>query len=445
MRQKAHWQVQVIVGLVLSGSISVLGAPPDPEFTAAKQTFLKEMKKKSPSARADAVSQFSELALPETAEFLLKRGLNDPETSVREAVRTGLRRLARNSEVEQFLFDELKKSFRKGPSNESHAIELLRSLTVTDDESRQAELVKALDEFLDSSKANLLVPISVIDDCGIQGDHDAVRSVVLLAKAKRFEGHFGYRRCVVQSMSQIRQKEAVTFLIDLLPKTQGLIQYDVIQYLTRLTNKRFGDNEREWSQWWDQNQSDFQFPPAGTPLPSIEIDDQKPSYYGIPICAKRIVFVLDTSASMRGQPIDAAKQALLKAIESLPQEVAFDVIFFDAAPSTWQPRLVPATADAKQNARRTVIDRAMRLGTASSAALNAAFSLEPEAIYFLSDGEPTDGVPAEIVSFCTQFNRTRRVSIHTIGVVTQRNGGIGLKLFMEPLSERNYGTFRLVE
>ncbi|MEI8022175.1 MAG: hypothetical protein WCH39_28455, partial [Schlesneria sp.] len=152
-----------------------------------------------------------------------------------------------------------------------------------------------------------------------------------------------------------------------------------------------------------------------------------------------------TSMSMRGQPIVVAKQALLKTIESLPEAVKFDIIFFDGATATWQPRLVPANAEAKMEASRIIADRGLKLGTVSSAALNAAFELEPEAIYFVSDGEPTDGQPAQIVNFVSQFNRTRRVSIHTIGVVTIRNGGAGLTSFMQPLADQNYGKFRLVE
>jgi hypothetical protein len=118
---------------------------------------------------------------------------------------------------------------------------------------------------------------------------------------------------------------------------------------------------------------------------------------------------------------------------------------FDQTPSVWQPRLVPATLSAKQLAAQTVIARGMKVGTASHAALNAAFNLDPEVICFLSDGEPTDGQPVQIVDSMTERNRTRRISIHTIGVVTQRGGGAGLTFFMKPLAEHNYGTFRLVE
>ena len=73
------------------------------------------------------------------------------------------------------------------------------------------------------------------------------------------------------------------------------------------------------------------------------------------------------------------------------------MIFFDNRATVWQPRLVPATVEAKPLATRTISERGVKLGTASRGALNAAFELQPEAIYFLSDGEPTDETPDQIV------------------------------------------------
>ena len=446
MQTRVPWQFSLtLTWLTLIAVSAAVAAPPDPEFMAAKQTFVKEMKKKSAAARAAAVEELAELVQPESADLLLKRGVTDEDRSVRLAAQKGLRQLAGDQTVGEYLFNELKKSFRKPPANDTVAIEVLRALITTNDESRQEEIVTMLDDFLASPKAHPLVPMTVIDDSALEGDQIALKSVLLLAKAKVFENNFGYRRCIVQALSQIREPEAIGFLIDLLPKTQGLIQHDVITHLTRATSQKFRDNDRNWANWWRENQKDFKFPPAVTPLSDVSLDDQQPTYYGIPICAKRIVFVLDTSMSMRGQPIVLAKQALLKTIESLPEAVKFDIIFFDGATATWQPRLVPASAEAKHEASQIIADRGLKLGTVSNAALNAAFELDPEAIYFVSDGEPTDGQPAQIVNFVSQFNRVRRVSIHTVGVVTIRNGGVGLTSFMQPLADQNYGKFRLVE
>ena len=451
MQRTAHavvdFSVLILVFVVVFMLICVASAraaPPTPEFMAAKQAFTIQMRKKQPAMRVTAVTTVADVIQPETAELLLKRGITDDDASVQQAARIALKQLADDRSVRQYLLTEIKKSFRKQSPDEV-TIELFRALIVTDDEERQAEMMKVLDDYLSSSKGNPLAPMIVIDDLGVQDDAEAARVVKLLSTSKAFDANFGYRRCVVQAMSKIRQSEAVDFLIEILPKTQGLIQHDVIQYLTRLTKQKFRDNDREWNTWWKENQRAFEFPAAGVALPEIANDEQQLSYYGIPICAKRIVFALDTSASMRGLPFEAAKIALLKAVDSLPEAVAFDLVFFDANAQSWLPRLVPATKDAKREASRIIVERGLKLGTASNEALNAAFGLEPEAIYFLSDGEPTDGAPPAIVNAISRMNKTRRISIHTIGVVTQRNGGAGLTMFMQPLANRNYGTFRLVE
>lgn len=446
MRRRIGRHACFVVALSLVASVqTLLAAPPDPEFMAAKQVFVKEMRKKQASARADAVTALAAVVLPDTADLLLKKGLTDDDATVQQAARDGLRQLADDSKVRQYLTDELKKSFKKQVPNDN-TIELFRALIVTGDEGRQAEVMKNLDDYLSTAKGNLLVPISVIDDVAQQGDAEAFRLVKMLSKSKAFDSYFGYRRCVIQAMSQIREPDAIEFLIDLMPKTQGLLQHDIIQYLSRVTKQKFQDNDRNWNKWWKENQAAFEFPSReAMGRAEVTIDPQTPTYYGIPICAKRIVFVLDTSGSMRGAPIDAAKTALLKAVESLPEAVSFDIVMFDNQSTVWQPRLVPANREAKQMAYQVIIERGLKFGTASNDALNTAFALEPEAIYFLSDGEPTDAQPAQIVSSISRLNKTRRVSIHTIGVVTDRNGGGGLRLFMSPLALQNYGTFQLVE
>jgi hypothetical protein len=118
---------------------------------------------------------------------------------------------------------------------------------------------------------------------------------------------------------------------------------------------------------------------------------------------------------------------------------------FDALVSRWTPELVPATNDAKRKASYAVNERGLGNATSSSFALKSAFDLEPEIIFFLSDGAPTDGNPVEIVQGVTQLNRVRRVSIYAIAVETRSAGVAGLTKFMQPLAEQNYGTFQLVK
>ncbi|WP_010586838.1 VWA domain-containing protein [Schlesneria paludicola] len=441
----------VVVASLLVNVSYVSAAPVDVEFTSAKQTFVKEMKKPAANTRAAAVATFAKIPRPGTAELLLKRGLFDSELKVRLATRAGLRQLADDATVSGYLINELKKSIKKSIANEM-TLEMLRALVASDIPERQVELIKFIDEFLATPKGNLLVPITLIDEFADQSEddyteqreQDPARAVAILSRAKVFESHFGYRRTIVQAMSKIRKLEAVDFLIELLPKTEGLIQADIVSYLTAVTKQRLRADAAGWAEWWEKNRDTFEFPDGEIEPDDDDIASDQLTYYRIPICAKRIVFVLDSSGSMHGTPILAAKQALINAIDALPEVVHFGVVMFDRQADAWQPRLVSATADAKKNAARAIVARPLAPLTASGAALSVAFKLEPEAIYFLSDGEPTDDQPGSIVNACSELNRVRRISIHTIGVTTAGGHG-GLSMFMKPLSSRNYGKFVLID
>lgn len=441
----AHVCVLTVCCGLLSTSLTAIAAPPaNAEFTAARQTFLRDMKRIDPASRAAAASSLAKVKHSGAADLLLKRGVTDEDQQVREASRSALRQLSHDPEVSQYLCDELKKSLRK-PALTEPTIDLLRAVVATESTPRQSDVLTCLNDYLASPKGNLLLPITVIDEAAHQTDPATVRSLRLFARADVFAEKFGYRRSIVQALTQIPNAAAVDFLIEMLPQTEGLIQYDTVSYLTRLTKQSFRANQAEWQKWWQDNRSTFEFPKDGLLDEDLEVDERQLSYYRIPICAKRVVFVLDTSLSMRGLPIDAAKLALIKTVESLPEAVSFDIVMFDTTAVTWNPRLIKATPEAKRLASTAIQSRGLGPATVSSAALHAAFRLDPETIYFVSDGEPTDAPPAEIVAACTQLNRVRRVSIHTIGVVTSRHGGAGLQQFMQPLSDQNYGTFRLID
>jgi hypothetical protein len=150
---------------------------------------------------------------------------------------------------------------------------------------------------------------------------------------------------------------------------------------------------------------------------------------------------------MRGTRIDAAKTELIRAIKSLPQVVFFDVIAFDNTVRVWRPELVAATEQARQFAVNTVIEQPLKFKTASFDALEAAFGLDPEAIYFLSDGAPFGGKidnPAEIISTIGGWNRVRRVSIHSIGVGVNQPKAEVYAAFLKNLAEKNWGIYKPV-
>ena len=112
-----------------------------------------------------------------------------------------------------------------------------------------------------------------------------------------------------------------------------------------------------------------------------------------------------------------------------------------------RPELVPASEQMKQLAVNVVIEQPLKFKTASFDALEAAFGLDPEAIFFLSDGAPFGGkidAPAEIISTIGKWNRVRRVSIHSIGVGVSEPKAEVYAAFLKGLAETNWGIYEAV-
>src|SRR4029078_6052844 len=99
------------------------------------------------------------------------------------------------------------------------------------------------------------------------------------------------------------------FLLCVLRRTGALFESDVVGYLKMVPNQNFRDDAEGWLEWWQENRRKFEFPEKLDEEFDLPLTNSVRLYYGIPICAKRVLFVLDTSGSMAGPPIDAAKQA----------------------------------------------------------------------------------------------------------------------------------------
>jgi hypothetical protein len=162
---------------------------------------------------------------------------------------------------------------------------------------------------------------------------------------------------------------------------------------------------------------------------------------------------------------------MLETIRSLPKEVSFNILDFSEDVHCWKETLVPANPKNKEEACAHIERLDLALATHSWAALKTALDMsqgqslpalkvrkkdvelnpdvdaEPagygkkgaDTIFFLSDGMPwLDGKPLDAAVIADQvrdYNRVKRVVIHTIGI------GQGLDAFMRRLAEESGGTF----
>jgi Ca-activated chloride channel family protein len=145
--------------------------------------------------------------------------------------------------------------------------------------------------------------------------------------------------------------------------------------------------------------------------PKVETEEQE-------IVAKDVIFVLDTSGSMKGEKLHQAKEALSFVLESLNEEDRFNIIAFSTGVRRYSKGLVPA--DEREEALRFVRKlRAVGGTDINRAILTALRDVEerPTIIIFLTDGLPTEGV-VEVDSILENVKEAAKevVRIFTFGV-----------------------------
>jgi hypothetical protein len=163
-------------------------------------------------------------------------------------------------------------------------------------------------------------------------------------------------------------------------------------------------------------------------------------FFGIGGKGGTFVYVVDTSGSMNDKgKWERARAELLRSIEHLSKEQKYNIIFYNDG---WIPMVVdkPVLATAKQfdRTRRWVNHVWPGGGTFPLEALLHALALEPDAIYFLSDGRFDPGV---IEALRIQNpSSTGQIPIHTISFVNTETIGL-----MRQIAKQSGGDFRFVK
>ena len=242
---------------------------------------------------------------------------------------------------------------------------------------------------------------------------------------------YAFRFSLLKSIAELRSPEAVQFLSVTLPTLEGQLQHQVITFLEKVDKSYFrGDQARfdDWktNTWRPILDSTFSAAEPGTAESYRAERYAKATYYGMPIYAKRLVFVIDRSPSM-DELVDGQSRhrravlELSQAIEALDPATEFSVVVFSGQTRTWNNQLQEATPVNKRKAIKFAQQYYRMNLTNHYSALRKAFSIDDnlEAIYLISDGEPTTGKitePREIIYDVTRRNTFRYIAINTVGI-----------------------------
>ena len=329
-----------------------------------------------------------------------------------------------------------------------------------------------------------------LDRVGVDQHTDCIDTVMSIRDTAAFRDHYAMRHAVVHALIPLKSQRANESLLALREQLDGQLAADIDRHFETVTATDFVDateHRRWWTRWQrtadpeneiataggeavDHNAEDSATRPASfrsaeeeseldleLDLSPSDSDDEGPlftfgpqQYYGIDIESKRTLFLIDHSGSMKDHSsgrtrLDAAKFELIRTLRTLSPEHEFSIMIFSTGTHLWKKTLVEANAENKQAAIRFV--RAIRYGDRTSTydALVGALSFDDdlEAVYVLTDGQPTSGRvrdPAVIVRDVTQRNQFRRVRFHTIGIQLPPK----TKQFLRAIAAENGGEFREV-
>lgn len=183
--------------------------------------------------------------------------------------------------------------------------------------------------------------------------------------------------------------------------------------------------------------------------------------FGVQARANSVVVVVDVSGSMIGgeksvKTYEVLEREVGKLIKELGEMNSFGLVVFSRDAEPYKPALTRATREEKERAnnwlkrmspegarepRASEEKKAFHKGTRADLGLQRAFEMQPDAIFFVSDGEPTGANPAQILKQvdAAQANRPQRVVVHTIAYLADSG-----QPFMRDLAQKNGGNFREV-
>ena len=155
---------------------------------------------------------------------------------------------------------------------------------------------------------------------------------------------------------------------------------------------------------------------------------------------RSFIFIVDFSGSMEGERLKRARKELVRSIEELKPYQKFFVFLYNSETFplfelTSQADLIAATPEKRKRAIRWVRDHYAGAGTQPQEAFRRALAMQPDVIFFLTDGE----IPEETRAIAQEQNKHKTV-VHTIGFQSRDGEEI-----LEGIAHDNHGRYRFVE
>lgn len=252
------------------------------------------------------------------------------------------------------------------------------------------------------------------------------------------------------ALGRIPHRDSFAPLVERLADETGRMRLDIMYAL----NSIFGDysyrqTAEAWAAWLETDEAkQFQVDPARSAAyreANGLFDNQVTTlgdFYGVGIYSDRLVFVLDTSASMKGDKIEDLRNNVVMTLEAFPRHVRYNMVDFGGFITVLYPgSLINDTRPGISWAQ----EMPMSWGTRSFDAIERGAQFdEQDTIFFLSDGAPIasqNNSWSAMHAMTAYMNRFRPLAVFT---VCFKAGG-GNAESMAVLARMNYGQTTNIE
>ena len=341
------------------------------------------------------------------------------------------------------------------------AAQTLASETETDEAVRPSmvNLIFLIGRVDDPVSESLLVELLDASNVGIAmvsaetlGQNKFFGAIEYLKKQvdrPEFNKKYGFRFNLVRSLALMEHPDAIEFLTELRQELDGQLRYQIDNLLDDVTVAHFRGDEERFAAWEKLERGDQIFKKAAFEPESLNrVNLERQQYYGIDIHARRLMFIIDHSGSMKDywggvSRLERAKNELIRAITALPEDSEFAIVFYDTIVKDWREDLVYASEENKREAIQFVrrLGYGNRTNTHGALRRSLEFDDDLEAVFLLTDGRPTAGnitAPSGIVNDILHRNRFRHLNINTIGIAVQGP----TESFLKRLAEETNGEYR---
>src|SRR5579862_1347725 len=263
-------------------------------------------------------------------------------------------------------------------------------------------------------------------------------------------GTWGSKLAAAQALARAEDVRLVPNLIKLLQTPSGRMKYEVNEILKKLTRADRHGDFAAWSAWWEKNDNEVL---AGTYVPpaaEMALRQMAPvtMFYGIPVHSTKIVFIIDTSLSMKEptgwkpeitekedklegeRAIDVARYELKRIIKGLPDGANYNIIGMYGRLALLSEKWVVSGTATREKSIKFVQGLEIKTGTDVHGALIRALDFSGgnwntppredsiDSVFILTDGVPSVGLldRSQLPDRILDAARFKRIAVTTIAI-----------------------------